>query len=311
MIIFPRPILIHRINKEILLIFRIFSFPSTADEVKSFIMSLPNKKCNCDDVPILVYKLLVDRISIIISDIFNRSLQEGVFPDRLKLSNIKLLSKTLDRFSYHNCRTITTLVLLSKLLEKLMNCRLNNYLDKHSLISEHQYGFRKGFSASDAMLRFTNEVVNALNDKKYLAAVYLDLSKAFDTVNHKILLQKMEHLGIRGLALDWYRSYLKDRTVQVEVDKILSKKMVVNISVPQGSVTAPTLFLIYINDMCNVSDVSVLLTLYYSLFYPYVIYGITVWGNTCEGNINRISRVHNRIVGLFAQITDENSFIDF
>ena len=389
-------------------------------------MSLPNKKCNCDDVPILVYKLLVDRISIMISDIFNRSLQEGVFPDRLKLSYIKPLFKALDRFSFQNYRPITSLNLLSKLLEKLMNCRLNNYLDKHSLISQHQYGFKKGFSTSDALLRFTNEVVNALNDRIYLVAVYLDLSKAFDTVNHKILLSKMERLGIRGLALDWYRSYLKDRTVQVEVDKILSKKMVVNIGVPQGSVTAPTLFLIYINDMCNVSDAldmvqfaddttlymvgdnltelsyrmsgelakidrwlvanrlslnltktsymvfshnnipddpkisvrnvdidrvhktsflginiddqlkfsyhvdsvarklsrsagaiyrmssiapaSVLLTLYYSLFYPHVIYGITVWGNSSEGNMNKISRVHNRIMRLFAQITDENSF---
>ena len=361
-----------------------------------------------------------------ISDIFNRSLQEGVFPDRLKLSYIKPLFKALDRFSFQNYRPITSLNLLSKLLEKLMNCRLSNYLDKHSLISQHQYGFKKGFSTSDALLRFTNEVVNALNDRKYLVAVYLDLSKAFDTVNHKILLSKMERLGIRGLALDWYRSYLKDRTVQVEVDKILSKKMVVNIGVPQGSVTAPTLFLIYINDMCNVSDAldmvqfaddttlymvgdnltelsyrmsgelakidrwlvanrlslnltktsymvfshnnipddpkisvrnvdigrvhktsflginiddqlkfsyhvdsvarklsrsagaiyrmssiapaSVLLTLYYSLFYPHVIYGITVWGNSSEGNMNKISRFHNRIMRLFAQITDENSF---
>ena len=113
--------------------FSYFAFPSTADEVKSLIMSLPNKKCNCDDVPILVYKLLVDRISIMIRDIFNRSLQEGVFPDRLKLSYIQPLFKALDRFSFQNYRPITSLHLLSKLLEKRMNRRLNNYLDKHSL----------------------------------------------------------------------------------------------------------------------------------------------------------------------------------
>ena len=104
--------------------FSYFAFPSTADEVKSLIMSLPNKKCNRDDVPILVYKLLVDRISIMISDIFKRSLQEGVFPDRLKLSYIKPLFKALDIF-FQNYRPITSLHLLSKLLEKLMNCRLN------------------------------------------------------------------------------------------------------------------------------------------------------------------------------------------
>lgn len=130
-------------------------------------------------------------MSIIISDLFNSSISSGIFPECFKLAGIIPIFKAKDRSLVINYRPISLTHLISKLFEKLMTKRMNNFISRHNILSEHQFGFRSGLSISDAVLRFVDECATALDDKKFLVAVFLDLSKAFDTVNYRILLSSV------------------------------------------------------------------------------------------------------------------------
>ena len=129
------------------------------------------------------------------------------------------------------------------------------YLEQHDILFYNQYGFRKNYSTFLALQCLSNKITVAIDNKKYTIGIFLDLSKAFDTVNHNILLKKFEHYGIRGLALDWITSYLSGRQQFVEYNGTSSSYNDVICGVPQGSVLAPLLFLIYINDICNASNI--------------------------------------------------------
>jgi hypothetical protein len=141
-------------------------------------------------------------------------------------------------------------------LEKIISIRLVNHLEINKLIYPHQYGFQRGKSTEQNLLHVINHVGNALNDGNYCAGVFLDLKKAFDVCNHRILLSKMEKYGKVGVELAWFKSYLSGRSQVVDINGTHSTPHNIDISVIQGSILGPILFLIYINDLPNATDLA-------------------------------------------------------
>ena len=144
---------------------------------------------------------------------------------------------------------------MSKILEKLFNNRLNKFVTNSKILNSCQYGFREGISTYHALVELVNEITNSLNKKKHSIGVFIDLRKAFDTVSldHRLLCKKLEFYGIRGIAQDWITSYLSNRTQHVSYDGHASDNLEITCGVPQGSILGPQLFILYVNDMCNVS----------------------------------------------------------
>ena len=154
--------------------------------------------------------------------------------------------KAGDRKDLSNYRPLSVLPLLSKVIERCMADRVNDFLIKFSIITRKQFGFQKNRSTQDALIALTEHIYENLNNKRHTVSIFLDLSKAFDTVNHGIL--------FRGVSHRWLGSYLCNRRQSVRIGKTFSSLKTINIGVPQGSILGPILFLLYINDMPNVSN---------------------------------------------------------
>ena len=135
-----------------------------------------------------------------------------------------------------------------------MATRLNNFLEMHSIIHPKQFGFRSQHSTTHSLISITETIKKTIDDKKYGCGIFLDLKKALHKVNQNILLTKLEHYGIRGIALNWFKSYLQNRSQFVHLNGTNSEKKTITCGVPQGSVLGPILFLLYINDLPNISN---------------------------------------------------------
>ena len=225
--------------------------PCISDEVISVIKSFPVKMVDINEIPIFIFKTLSSIITPIIANFFTESVSSGCFPEVLKCARIVPVYKKGDRRDIGNYRPISTLSTMSKIFEKLMYIRVQSFLSLESIISPHQFGFRPKFSTSDAIVEYLDNVYEALDRRESVISIFLDLSKAFDTVNHNILLKKLDFLGIRGNVGDWFSSYLHNRTQYVSVNGTSSHVRSVNCGVPQGSQIGPLLFTLYINDMSN------------------------------------------------------------
>jgi hypothetical protein len=174
---------------------------------------------------------------------------EGVFPENLKIAKIIPVFKSGDTQFVNNYRPISILTIFSKIFEKIICTRLENYLEKNKILHENQFGFRRKVSTCSALLQLVDKISGSMDRRKTTIGVFIDLAKAFDTVDHQILLQKLEFYGVRGIALDWFKNYLSHRKQYVVVNKMSSSTSCVRCGVPQGSILGPILFLIYVNDL--------------------------------------------------------------
>lgn len=180
----------------------------------------------------------------VLSHILNYSVFSGVFPDALKSAAILPLHKKGATDEIGNYRPISLLPSISKIFEKAIKSRVVNFLNKTKFFSSAQFGFREGRSTEDALLNFCSQIYSNIDKKKCTAGLFVDITKAFDMVNHDILITKLENAGFRGFTLNWFRSYLKNRNQRVKIDTVRSNLKFLNLGVPKGSVLGPILFLI-------------------------------------------------------------------
>ena len=189
--------------------------------------------------------ILVNPITLIINQMFSTN----VFPDRLKIAKVKPLFKKDDESSLQNYRPISLLPTISKIFEKSIYLQTYNHFLVNDLFYKSQYGFRGGHSTELAALEVVSKIIDEMDKGLLPLNIYLDLSKAFDTIDHQILLEKLAFNGIRGKSLDLFKSYLTSRKQYVEIDGKRSSSTNIKTGVPQGSILGPLLFIIYINDL--------------------------------------------------------------
>ena len=229
--------------------------PTTPNEVERLIRKLPNKRSHGhDNIDNILLKQIASSISDILCAIFNTSLTKGLFPDIFKIAEVVPLHKSNSKEQVENYRPISLLVTISKLLEKIVYSRIYNFLDQTNQLFQSQYGFRTNHGCDHAVSELLSEIVKNLECNRPTTCIFLDLSKAFDTLLHEVILKKMKRYGIRGICLEWLQSYLSNRKMLVKCKEnngtnVKSDLYDIHYGTPQGSCMGPLLFLVFCNDL--------------------------------------------------------------
>ena len=190
----------------------------------------------------------------ILANIFNRSLESGKYPSKFKMAKVIPIFKADDESDPNNYRPISLLSSFNRIFEKPMYTRMNSFKDKEGILCSSQYGLRQKHSTEHPILDIVKNIQSDMDKGHFSCGVFIDLQKAFDTVNHDILLQKLDYYGFRGIINEWFSSYLRQKTQVTIVESQTSDSSSIVCGVPQGSALGPLLFLLYINDICSCSS---------------------------------------------------------
>ena len=239
----------------------IFLTPVTPHEVIKTTKSLkPKNSTGYDNVSTKLLQNVIEDIAYPFCHVINQSFSSGIVPEEMKIAKVIPVYKAGEENVFNNYRPISLLTAFSKVMEKLMSNRLVKFLELNSILYSHQYGFRKGHSTIHPIIHMLNDIATGIDKSpsERCMSLFLDLSKAFDTLSHNILLKKLNHYGIRGVANIWFENYLSGRQQYVEIDGINSTMKTLTCGVPQGSILGPILFLVYINDINNATTEKIL-----------------------------------------------------
>ena len=234
----------------------LFLSPITDNEIHDIINSLDSNKSN--DISPKLLKALCNTFCPILTYLFNSCMLSGFFPDELKIARVIPLFKSENTNLMSNYRPISILPTLSKIFEKLIHVRIYQFLDENQVLYSYQFGFRKAHSTVHAVQTVIHSVIKALDASYQCMGIFIDFSKAFDTIQHNILLEKLYHYGVRGIAHELISSYLSNRKQFVYHDsECYSTVEDINVGVPQGSVLGPLFFILYVNDIISCAESSV------------------------------------------------------
>lgn len=224
--------------------------PCTTTEISKIIDELDsNTSTGLDGISTKAIKCLKDIIAERLMLCINKCLTAGIFPDTLKVAKVSPIFKSGSKTDPSNYRPVSVLPVISKIFERILYNRLNNYLSEKKILIDEQYGFRPKSSTVSATVDLMTKIYTAVDQGSFALGIFIDLKKAFDTVSHKKLLEKLNNIGVTGLAYDIFKSYLENRTQVVKIDTYTSSTKIMTCGCPQGSIISPLLFLIYINNI--------------------------------------------------------------